>query len=204
MLILQICPILVTLQDLQTANILGIGKGNHILCEWRLGSVEKNSEYTKVVEFEEVGAFAALENWEILDLTYCGFNGTFKIEGSERVPIFRKLKTLKLGSNQFNESVLTSLNTFPSLTNLDLSHNPISGPFPAQELSLLTNLEELELSVTHLDDTPNIQEHHIMPKSPPIPQDSSSYIFFFMGKFLSCPSPPLELKWFQWSNTNGR
>ncbi|KAI3737559.1 hypothetical protein L2E82_27565 [Cichorium intybus] len=101
--------------------------------------------------------FAALENLEMLDLSGCGFSGTFKIEGSERGSIFRKLKTLKLGSNQFNESVITSLKTLPSLTNLDLSWNPMSGPFPAQELSHLTNLEELDLTLTQLNDTPNIE-----------------------------------------------
>ncbi|KAI3737540.1 hypothetical protein L2E82_27545 [Cichorium intybus] len=60
-----------------------------------------------------VEEFAALENLEMLDLTSCGFNGTFRIQGSERVSILRKLKTLNLGSNGFNERVITSLNTLP-------------------------------------------------------------------------------------------
>ncbi|KAI3512683.1 hypothetical protein L1887_20001 [Cichorium endivia] len=101
--------------------------------------------------------FAALENLEMLDLSGCGFSGTFEIEGSERASIFRKLRTLNLGWNQFNESVITSLKTLPSLTNLDLSENYFTGPFPAQELSHLTNLEELDLRSTQLNDTPNIQ-----------------------------------------------
>ncbi|KAI3512690.1 hypothetical protein L1887_20008 [Cichorium endivia] len=100
--------------------------------------------------------FAALENLEMLDLTGCGFNGAFEIQGSERVSLLRKLKTLNLGSNGFNESVIISLNSLPSLTNLDLSGNYFTGPFPAQELSHLTNLEELDLSFTQLNDT-NIQ-----------------------------------------------
>ncbi|KAI3737556.1 hypothetical protein L2E82_27562 [Cichorium intybus] len=93
----------------------------------------------------------------MLDLSGCGFSGTFENEGSERVSILRKLKTLNLGMNGFNESVITSLKTLTSLTNLDLSYNQFTGPFPAQELSHLTNLEELDLSVTGLNDTPNIQ-----------------------------------------------
>ncbi|KAI3690140.1 hypothetical protein L2E82_48115 [Cichorium intybus] len=101
--------------------------------------------------------FAALENLEMLDLTNCGFYGTFETEGSTRVSIFRKLKTLNLAYNGFNEIVITSLNSLPSLTNLDLSENPMSGSFPAQELSHLTNLEELDLSATQLNVTPNIQ-----------------------------------------------
>ncbi|KAI3752569.1 hypothetical protein L2E82_24603 [Cichorium intybus] len=101
--------------------------------------------------------FAALENLEMLDLTGCGFNGAFEIEGSKRVSILRKLKTLNLADNEFNKSMITSLITLSSLTNLDLSNNPMSGPFPAQELSHLTNLEELDLTSTQLNDTPNIQ-----------------------------------------------
>ncbi|KAI3737554.1 hypothetical protein L2E82_27560 [Cichorium intybus] len=101
--------------------------------------------------------FAPLENLEMLDLTGCSFNGAFEIQGSERVSLLRKLKTLNLGSNGFNESVITSLNRLPSLTNLDLSGNYFTGPFPAQELSHLTNLEELDLSFAQLNDTPNIQ-----------------------------------------------
>ncbi|XP_023761382.2 receptor-like protein 14 isoform X1 [Lactuca sativa] len=101
--------------------------------------------------------FAALENLEMLDLSHCGFNGTFEIQGSERVSILRKLKTLNLAHNRFNESIIRSLNTLSSLTSLDLSDNSMSGPFPAQELSHLTNLEELDLSSTQLNDTPNIQ-----------------------------------------------
>ncbi|CAH1446372.1 unnamed protein product [Lactuca virosa] len=101
--------------------------------------------------------FAALENLEMLDLSYCGFNGIFEIQGSERVSIFRKLKTLNLGSNKFNESIVTFLNTLSSITSLDISNNPMSGPFPAQELSHLKNLEELNLRYTGLDGTPNFQ-----------------------------------------------
>lgn len=43
-----------------------------------------------------------------------------------------KLKTLNLGSNEFNASVMTFLNNLSSLRNLDLSNNPLSGLFPAQ------------------------------------------------------------------------
>ncbi|XP_052621425.1 receptor-like protein 56 [Lactuca sativa] len=102
--------------------------------------------------------FGALENLEVLDLSYCRFNGTFEVQGSERVSILRKLKSLNLAGNWFNESVITSLKALSSLTNLDLSYNQMPGPFPAQELSHLTNLEELDLSSTHLNGTPNIQD----------------------------------------------
>ncbi|KAL7616926.1 hypothetical protein Lser_V15G01259 [Lactuca serriola] len=104
-----------------------------------------------------VAEFAALENLETLDLSYCGFDGTLQIQGSERVSILRKLKSLNLAGNWFNESIITSLSILSSLTNLDLSYNQMSGSFPAQELSHLTNLEELDLSETGLNGAPNIQ-----------------------------------------------
>ncbi|KAL4559893.1 hypothetical protein LXL04_032039 [Taraxacum kok-saghyz] len=101
--------------------------------------------------------FAALENLEVLNLTECEFTGTLNIQGFARVSTLRKLKTLNLGHNGFNESIITSLLTISSLTNVDLSGNPFSGPFPAQELARLTNIEKLDISDTGLDGTPNIQ-----------------------------------------------
>ncbi|KAI3690139.1 hypothetical protein L2E82_48114 [Cichorium intybus] len=79
-----------------------------------------------------ISDFAALENLEMLDLTHCGFNGAFEIEGSDRVSLLWKLKTLNLRYNKFNESVITSLNTLTSLTNLDLRGNYFTEPFSVQ------------------------------------------------------------------------
>ncbi|KAI3737696.1 hypothetical protein L2E82_27706 [Cichorium intybus] len=52
---------------------------------------------------------------------------------------------------------MTFINNLSSLRNLDLSNNPLSGPFPAQGLAHLKNIEKLDLSYTGLDGTPNIQ-----------------------------------------------
>ncbi|CAH1420185.1 unnamed protein product [Lactuca virosa] len=91
-----------------------------------LGSTNLNGNFP-------ISEFAALENLEMLDLSICPFNGTFEIQGSERVSILRKLKILNLRFSGFNENIITSLNTLSSLTSLDLSENPMSGPFPAQD-----------------------------------------------------------------------
>lgn len=69
----------------------------------------------------------AVSNWLEL-INSIGFLNV----GSERVVILRKLKTLSLAYNGFNESVITSLSILSSLTNLDLSYNQMSGSFPAQ------------------------------------------------------------------------
>lgn len=52
--------------------------------------------------------------------------------GSERAFILNKLETLILNQNSFNESgkELSSLKILPSIRNLDLSGNELSGPFP--------------------------------------------------------------------------
>ncbi|KAI3512548.1 hypothetical protein L1887_19864 [Cichorium endivia] len=113
--------------------------------------------YTGLNGYLPTNEFAALENLEMLDLTQCDFNGTSEIQGFKRVPILSKLKTLNLGSNEFDESVMTFINNLSSLRNLDVSNNPLSGPFPAQGLAHLKNIEKLDLSYTMLDGTPNIQ-----------------------------------------------
>ncbi|KAL8232340.1 hypothetical protein R6Q57_002118, partial [Mikania cordata] len=60
--------------------------------------------------------------------------------------ILKKLETLILDQNSFNETVISSLKFLPSLTNLDLSRNKLYGSFPTQDLAYLTNLEKLDLS----------------------------------------------------------
>ncbi|KAJ9561048.1 hypothetical protein OSB04_006208 [Centaurea solstitialis] len=98
--------------------------------------------------------FAALENLEILDLS-----DNYGMEGFDRVSLLKKLKVLNLGDNDFNESFITSLSALPMLKSLDLSYNYyFERSFPAKGLVHLTDLEELDLSWNHFNDTPSIQE----------------------------------------------
>ncbi|KAJ9560571.1 hypothetical protein OSB04_005731 [Centaurea solstitialis] len=80
--------------------------------------------------------------------------------GFERVSLLKKLKVLKLKyNNVMGDSFVASLShVLPLLKSLDLFSNKLSGPFPAEELSHLTNLEELDLSRNNLDGTPSIQD----------------------------------------------
>ncbi|KAK9069799.1 hypothetical protein SSX86_010195 [Deinandra increscens subsp. villosa] len=82
----------------------------------------------------------ALDNLEMLSLAGCAFNGF------ERAFMLKKLDTLILNENQFNENILSSLKFLPSLKNLDLSGNNLSGPFPPQAFTSFRNLEVLDLS----------------------------------------------------------
>ncbi|GKD64864.1 receptor like protein 1, partial [Tanacetum coccineum] len=96
--------------------------------------------YTSLKGQFRTAEFKALVNLEILDLTDCGFSC------SERDFILKNLETLNLKDNSFNESVISSLKILPSLRNLDLSGNQLSGSFPPHDLAYLTNLEKLDLS----------------------------------------------------------
>ncbi|KAJ9560569.1 hypothetical protein OSB04_005729 [Centaurea solstitialis] len=101
------------------------------------------------------GYFPALafENLEMLDLS-----DNVRMQGFERVTLFKKLKILNIRGNAFNESLITSLSALPLLKTLDLSYNYLSGLFPAQELANLTNMEELDLSSNGFNYTPSIQD----------------------------------------------
>ncbi|KAK9071260.1 hypothetical protein SSX86_009828 [Deinandra increscens subsp. villosa] len=76
----------------------------------------------------------ALDNLETLSLTGCIFNGF------ERAFVSNKLETLILNDNHFNESILSSIKFLPSLKNLDLRGNDISGPFPPRERRAATHV----------------------------------------------------------------
>ncbi|KAK1415480.1 hypothetical protein QVD17_31262 [Tagetes erecta] len=102
---------------------------------------------------------AALVNLEELHLRYCDYYGSFQVEGSnyKRVSGLKKLKILDVEYNQFNESLIASLRSFPSLKAIYLGANNLYGPFPAQELSHLTNLEKLDLKFNGFNGTPSIE-----------------------------------------------
>ncbi|KAD6454705.1 hypothetical protein E3N88_09411 [Mikania micrantha] len=105
----------------------------------------------------DISEFRISENLEVLDLTENGCYGTLQMQGSQETSKFR-LKSLNLALNHFNESLITVLTTFTSLKTLNLLSNSLSGPFPSQEISELTNLEMLDLSYNSLNVTPSIQD----------------------------------------------
>ncbi|KAI7979741.1 Receptor-like protein 13 [Camellia lanceoleosa] len=62
----------------------------------------------------------------------------------------KKLETLYLGVNQFNNGIILCLSSLISLKNLSLYGNNLGDLFPARELVVLKNLETLDLSFTEL------------------------------------------------------
>ncbi|KAI7985358.1 Receptor-like protein 1 [Camellia lanceoleosa] len=63
----------------------------------------------------------------------------------------RKLETLNLEWNKFDDSILPSLSALRSLKMLNLRANKIGGLFPAHELAYFGNLERLDLSENQLN-----------------------------------------------------
>ncbi|KAD6454683.1 hypothetical protein E3N88_09389 [Mikania micrantha] len=108
----------------------------------------------------DISEFRISENLEVLDLTKNGYYGTLHMQGSgsQETSKLRRLKSLNLAFNHFNETLIPTLTTFTSLQTLNLRFNSLSGPFPSQEISELTNLEMLDMSLNSLNVTPSIQD----------------------------------------------
>ncbi|RDX60778.1 Leucine-rich repeat receptor-like serine/threonine-protein kinase, partial [Mucuna pruriens] len=64
--------------------------------------------------------------------------------------MLKKLETLDLSFNSLNESIMELVGALPSIKNLTLAGNLMGGPFPRKELSLLPNLEVLDLRLNLL------------------------------------------------------
>ncbi|KAI4299909.1 hypothetical protein L6164_033330 [Bauhinia variegata] len=91
--------------------------------------------------------FQPLKELKSLDLSSNCFSGLIITEDDHRsVSTLKMLKTLDLSHNSFNWSIIRPLKSLTSLKNLILRDNYIRGDFPVQELSILQNLEMLDVS----------------------------------------------------------
>ncbi|KAJ9561331.1 hypothetical protein OSB04_006491 [Centaurea solstitialis] len=79
---------------------------------------------------------AHLTNLEELDLSDNYFNDTPSIQECMRLSRLKKLKSIRLQSNEFNKSILSCLGALPSLKTLDLSINKLGGSFPIQAVEI--------------------------------------------------------------------
>ncbi|KAL8239811.1 hypothetical protein R6Q59_016378, partial [Mikania micrantha] len=98
----------------------------------------------------DISEFRISENLEVLDLTKNGYYGTLHMQGSQETSKLRRLKSLNLAFNHFNETLIPTLTTFTSLQTLNLRFNSLSGPFPSQGIEL-TNLCRCNLSCFFTD-----------------------------------------------------
>ncbi|KAJ9560572.1 hypothetical protein OSB04_005732 [Centaurea solstitialis] len=89
-----------------------------------------------------------LTNLEELYLSGNSFDGIPSIQDCKQLSSLKKLKSISLGGNNFNKSIILCLSSLPFLRSLDLSNtiNDLESSFPAKELSGLKELETLDLS----------------------------------------------------------
>ncbi|XP_027342959.1 receptor-like protein 56 [Abrus precatorius] len=92
-------------------------------------------------------SFTELRSLRLSDNCFDGI--TWKQDYKSKLTL-KKLETLDLDYNQFNESIMELMSTLPSLKDLTVSANGIGGPFPMKELPRLQNLELLDLSYNRL------------------------------------------------------
>ncbi|KAF8407260.1 hypothetical protein HHK36_006387 [Tetracentron sinense] len=100
----------------------------------------------KSIWYLNVSVFLPFEELQKLDLSNNYFNGWLMNEGFERLSGLKRLETLNLNENSFNNSILPSLGALTSLKTLFLRANRLEVPIPAHELANLINLEILDLS----------------------------------------------------------
>ncbi|XP_061951924.1 cuscuta receptor 1-like [Populus nigra] len=83
-----------------------------------------------------------LNKLQSLDLSFNNFNNSIlsSLEG------LNKLESLDLRYNHFNNSILSSLKELSSLKHLNLGDNQLQGSINMKEFDSLSNLEELSLS----------------------------------------------------------
>ncbi|XP_014523167.1 probable LRR receptor-like serine/threonine-protein kinase At4g36180 isoform X2 [Vigna radiata var. radiata] len=105
-----------------------------------------------------------LPNLEVLDLSMnlIGNDTFLASQDYQSKSRLKKLGKLDLSFNYLNESIMEVVGALPSIKNLAMAGNFIGGPFPTKELTLLPNLETLDLSgnrlVSHI---PNQDAHSV-------------------------------------------
>ncbi|WVZ01575.1 hypothetical protein V8G54_027644 [Vigna mungo] len=88
-----------------------------------------------------------LRSLGLSNLCFLGFVPNQDYQSKSRL---KKLGTLDLSFNYLNESIMEVLSALPSIKSLVMAANFIGGPFPMKELTLLPNLEMLDLSGNRL------------------------------------------------------
>ncbi|KAI4305126.1 hypothetical protein L6164_028512 [Bauhinia variegata] len=88
-----------------------------------------------------------------LNLSSNYFDGLYLAEDYRRMSTLKMLETLDLSNNLFESSIIRPLKALTSLKNLILNRGSIEGPFPAQGLCNMKNLQGLDLSYNNFNGT---------------------------------------------------
>ncbi|KAI7980944.1 Receptor-like protein 13 [Camellia lanceoleosa] len=119
---------------------------------------------TLIVSYNSLGGYfpahelVALRNLETLDIGSNGYIGCLPLQGFEKLSILRKLETLNLENNEFNNSLLPSLSALTSLKTLNLAWNKLEGLLLAHDFKLLSKWSKMR----HLDLSRNSFDKEIL------------------------------------------
>ncbi|XP_057724562.1 receptor-like protein 15 [Arachis stenosperma] len=94
--------------------------------------------------------FLSFKYLRYLSLSANCFDGFIWERDNGSKSTLKRLETLDFSSNNFKENIMEFLYSLISLRKLILAHNKIGGLFPSKELSVLCNLESLDLSFNNL------------------------------------------------------
>ncbi|KAL5823969.1 hypothetical protein ACOSQ4_021869 [Xanthoceras sorbifolium] len=97
-----------------------------------------------------VSLFSPFQELQILDLYNNLIDGCVENEGFDKLSTLSNLGMLDLGSNSFNDSIISSLTTFSSLKYLYLNYNKLKRTIDVQGLCELVHLQQLYLSSNKL------------------------------------------------------
>ncbi|KAG5380084.1 hypothetical protein IGI04_027926 [Brassica rapa subsp. trilocularis] len=153
-------------------------------------SLKENSllNLSLLYPFEDIRSLNLSRN----DYYYNQFSGLFDdVEGYKTLRKLRKLESMDLSRNRFNNSIFPFLNSAISLKTLFLGDNNFyGGPLPAKELKDLTNLELLDLSGNRFNGSIPVQELSALSKlkSLDLSRNEFSELSKLQGKFVKCLS----------------
>ncbi|KAJ6863438.1 hypothetical protein NC652_040094 [Populus alba x Populus x berolinensis] len=102
-----------------------------------------NSILSSLEELSSLKHLSLIHNW---------LQGSINTKGFEGLSRLNKLERLDLGSNNFNNSILSSLKGLSFLKYLNLDSNQLQGSINMKEFDLLSNLEVLWLSRNKIQD----------------------------------------------------
>ncbi|KAJ6958350.1 receptor-like protein 15 [Populus alba x Populus x berolinensis] len=103
-------------------------------------------QYNRLQGSIDMKEFDSLSNLEVLSLAGNWIQDCVTLTGSEEPSRLNKLESLNLSSNNFNNSILSSLKGLSSLKYLYLYSNHFQGSINMKEIDSLSELEVLSLS----------------------------------------------------------
>ncbi|KAK7816926.1 receptor-like protein 13 [Quercus suber] len=104
------------------------------------------------------------ESWYFISSMFLHYEKLRMCYGFERFSALSELEVHYLDGNYFNNYTLQSLSGIASLKELDLNNNNLNGAIHVKEFKAFTNLEDLYLSGTEINDLVTTVDSNILTK----------------------------------------